>query len=74
MNNRQAKRIKNNLSYFSYASDTMVRIEKPVVKLFTVRRRKDDELMARGLTETDAQLMIDKAKAGKKAALYIAML
>jgi hypothetical protein len=41
------------------------------VMLYSVFRKKDDELIASGLTRDQADALIDKARVAKKAALYL---
>ena len=40
--------------------------------LVTVKLKKDDSIVAEGLSQADAEELVAKAKAAKKAALYIA--
>jgi hypothetical protein len=44
---------------------------KEAAKLYSVYRKKDDELIASDLTREQADELIDKARAAKKAALYL---
>lgn len=52
---------------------SLAKVLAPIkVVTFSVFRKKDDVLVASGVTETEALALVVKAKAAKKASLYVA--
>jgi hypothetical protein len=68
---RSIKRAINARRTFTAIKTAFVAPVVEAVKLFTVARKKDNEVVARDVTLDAANELIAKAKAAKKASLFV---